>query len=110
MPHQKPARTFYFARDPLGRRSLLIHPPTPSEPFLAISSATNRYAAIDYNEVSTEGVFSLSLDGDDVFEVLYPSILIPRLLILGITKCMSSVECIPRGASVFVRQIHYFFA
>ncbi|KAF8609362.1 adenine nucleotide alpha hydrolases-like protein [Ceratobasidium sp. AG-I] len=83
----RPSKTLYFARDPLGRRSLLIHPPTLSEPFLALSSVASRYRGIEYDEVSTTGIFSLSLDNDAAFE------------------CMSSMQCMHRGTSVFAGQM-----
>ncbi|KAI6031922.1 asparagine synthase-domain-containing protein [Pisolithus microcarpus] len=42
----------YFARDPLGRRSLLIHKPSPLFPYLLLSSVS---------ELRTEGIFCLDV-------------------------------------------------
>lgn len=36
--YQASSDRVYFARDPLGRRSLLIHKPTPESPFLYLAS------------------------------------------------------------------------
>ncbi|KAI0786005.1 asparagine synthase-domain-containing protein [Abortiporus biennis] len=53
-------RKLFFARDPLGRRSLLIHKPTQDNPRLLLTSvsagAQNVY---DLEELSTEYIFSL---------------------------------------------------
>jgi len=54
--------TIYFARDPLGRRSLLIHRPTQNEPYLLLASVScgckNGY---EFDELSTEGIFRVKL-------------------------------------------------
>ncbi|KAF8634020.1 hypothetical protein AX15_001188 [Amanita polypyramis BW_CC] len=38
--YHKASQKLYFARDPLGRRSLLIHRPTLSQPFLMLASVS----------------------------------------------------------------------
>ncbi|KAG8763117.1 hypothetical protein FRC12_008711 [Ceratobasidium sp. 428] len=83
MIRQKVDRRLYFARDPLGRRSLLVHFPTTSEPFLALCSASSKGVNHGFEEVSTAGIFSIPLDGDSIL------------------KCTSNLECAPRGESIF---------
>ncbi|KAL5641342.1 hypothetical protein ACGC1H_001729 [Rhizoctonia solani] len=77
----KPSQILYFARDPLGQRSLLLHLPTPSEPILLLCSASN-YRDVEYEEISTSGIYSVSLKGT-VFE------------------CAKSLTRTPRDNSVF---------
>ncbi|CEL57641.1 Asparagine synthetase domain-containing protein 1 OS=Danio rerio GN=asnsd1 PE=2 SV=1 [Rhizoctonia solani AG-1 IB] len=62
----KSSQMLYFARDPLGQRSLLLHLPTPSEPIFLLCSASN-HRSVDYEEISTSGIYSISLKGD-IFE------------------------------------------
>ncbi|CAE7133023.1 unnamed protein product [Rhizoctonia solani] len=71
----------YFARDPLGQRSLLLHLPTAEEPILLLCSASNHRDA-EYEEISTSGIYSISLKGT-VFE------------------CAKTLACNPRDKSVF---------
>jgi len=55
-------KTVYFARDPLGRRSLLIHRPSQNEPYLLLASVSCGYkAAYEFEELSTEGIFRMKL-------------------------------------------------
>ncbi|CAE6469431.1 unnamed protein product [Rhizoctonia solani] len=77
----KPSRTLYFARDPLGQRSLLLHLPTPSEPIFLLCSASS-HRGINYEEISTDGIYSISLKGN-IFE------------------CVQSLTFTPRSNSVF---------
>ncbi|KAG8758456.1 hypothetical protein FRC11_003639 [Ceratobasidium sp. 423] len=77
----KPSQMLYFARDPLGQRSLLLHLPNPSEPILLLCSASN-HRDLAYEEISTGGIYSISLKG-------------------SIFECAKSLTCIPRGDSVF---------
>ncbi|KAL4069483.1 asparagine synthase-domain-containing protein [Scleroderma citrinum] len=52
----------YFARDPLGRRSLLIHRPTPSFPYLLLASVSSGDRNLcQFEELSTEGIFCFDL-------------------------------------------------
>ncbi|KAI6136811.1 asparagine synthase-domain-containing protein [Pisolithus sp. B1] len=52
----------YFARDPLGRRSLLIHKPSPSFPYLLLSSVSaGNHPAYQFEELPTEGIFCLDV-------------------------------------------------
>ncbi|KAH7883785.1 asparagine synthase-domain-containing protein [Phlebopus sp. FC_14] len=54
----------YFARDPLGRRSLLIHKPTSTRPyFLLVSVSVGDSPAYELEELSTEGIFCLDIGG-----------------------------------------------
>ncbi|GAB1518850.1 hypothetical protein RhiTH_001915 [Rhizoctonia solani] len=77
----KPSRTLHFARDPLGQRSLLLHLPTPSEPIFFLCSASS-HRGIKYEEISTDGIYSISLKGN-IFE------------------CVQSLTFTPRSNSVF---------
>ena len=53
----------YFARDPLGRRSLLIHKPSLINPtFLLASVSAGDDDAYDFEELSTDKIFVLDLD------------------------------------------------
>lgn len=52
----------YFARDPLGRRSLLIHKPSPLFPYLLLSSVSaGNHPAYQFEELRTEGIFCLDV-------------------------------------------------
>ncbi|KAI6158748.1 asparagine synthase-domain-containing protein [Pisolithus thermaeus] len=52
----------YFARDPLGRRSLLIHRPSPSGPYFLLSSVSaGDHPAYQFEELPTEGIFCLDV-------------------------------------------------
>ncbi|KAJ7102183.1 asparagine synthase-domain-containing protein [Mycena belliarum] len=56
------SRRVLFARDPLGRRSLLIHRPTIENPyFLLASVSTGSDPACEFQEVSTEYIYCLEL-------------------------------------------------
>ncbi|QRV76776.1 asparagine synthase [Ceratobasidium sp. AG-Ba] len=83
----KPDQTLYFARDPLGRRSLLIHTPSPSEPFFALCSASNRKTSNGFEEISTAGIFSMPLQGGSLVE------------------CSSEINIVTRGISTFAGQM-----
>ncbi|THH16765.1 hypothetical protein EW146_g3919 [Bondarzewia mesenterica] len=59
--HHASHRLFY-ARDPLGRRSLLINKPTPKNPyFLLTSVSVGALEEYDLTEVSTDHIYSLDL-------------------------------------------------
>lgn len=52
---QAASQHLFLGRDPLGRRSLLIHRPTPLQPHLLLSSATcGPSPGYDFEELSTE--------------------------------------------------------
>ncbi|KAJ7462632.1 asparagine synthase-domain-containing protein [Mycena galericulata] len=56
------SQRIFFARDPLGRRSLLIHKPSVKNPyFLVASVSTGSDPSCDFEEVSTEYIYSLEL-------------------------------------------------
>ncbi|KAI9454864.1 asparagine synthase-domain-containing protein [Lactarius psammicola] len=59
--HRRSGKVF-FARDPLGRRSLLMHVPSPELPYLLLASVSagesNHY---DFAELSTEYIYALDL-------------------------------------------------
>ncbi|KAG8219981.1 hypothetical protein J3R82DRAFT_988 [Butyriboletus roseoflavus] len=61
--YQGSSKKLYFARDPLGRRSLLIHKPTLVNPIflLASVSAGGDDDANEFEELSTDGIFVLDL-------------------------------------------------
>ncbi|KZV92493.1 hypothetical protein EXIGLDRAFT_718274 [Exidia glandulosa HHB12029] len=53
----------YFARDPLGRRSLLLQPPSPEFPALLLSSTSGGQTATpNVEELSTAHILRLDLD------------------------------------------------
>ncbi|KIM67114.1 hypothetical protein SCLCIDRAFT_14238 [Scleroderma citrinum Foug A] len=52
----------YFARDPLGRRSLLIHKPTSSFPYFFLASVSSGdFTPCQFEELSTEGIYRLDI-------------------------------------------------
>ncbi|KAG2077080.1 hypothetical protein BDR04DRAFT_1089385 [Suillus decipiens] len=56
------SRKLYFARDPLGRRSLLIHKPSVSNPyFLLASVSVGDDQGYVMEELSTDGIFCLDV-------------------------------------------------
>lgn len=60
---QGSSKKLYFARDPLGRRSLLIHKPTLTNPnFLLASVSAGDDDAYDFEELPTDGIYVLDLD------------------------------------------------
>ncbi|KAF9229524.1 hypothetical protein BS17DRAFT_26002 [Gyrodon lividus] len=60
--YQASSNRLYFARDPLGRRSLLIHKPTLANPFFLLASVTaGDDPTYEFEELSPEGIFTLDL-------------------------------------------------
>ncbi|KAF8922342.1 asparagine synthase-domain-containing protein [Mucidula mucida] len=60
----KSTNQLLFARDPLGRRSLLIHKPTPSNPYFMLASvACGASDGYSFQDISTEHIYCLSLSG-----------------------------------------------
>ncbi|KAK0505900.1 asparagine synthase-domain-containing protein [Armillaria luteobubalina] len=58
----KESGNLIFGRDPLGRRSLLIHKPSPSHPYLILTSVTSGInAGCSFEELSTDHIFYLNL-------------------------------------------------
>ncbi|KAH9947984.1 asparagine synthase-domain-containing protein [Amylocystis lapponica] len=56
------SQRIYFARDPLGRRSLLIHRPTPVNPyFLLASVSVGSHPGYAFEELSTDCIYSLDV-------------------------------------------------
>lgn len=56
------SQRLYFARDPLGRRSLLMHKPSREMPYLLLSSVSAGLdSAYDFSELSTQHIFSLDV-------------------------------------------------
>ncbi|KAH8998749.1 asparagine synthase-domain-containing protein [Lactarius hatsudake] len=52
----------FFARDPLGRRSLLMHVPSPELPYLLLASVSaGKSDHYDFTELSTEYIYALDL-------------------------------------------------
>jgi asparagine synthetase B (glutamine-hydrolysing) len=61
--YQKATQRVFFARDPLGRRSLLVHFPSIEEPFLLLTSASNTSCPLyALEELSTEFLFIFNLN------------------------------------------------
>ncbi|KAI8074573.1 asparagine synthase-domain-containing protein [Gongronella butleri] len=78
--------TLYFARDCLGRRSLLWHQDAENDKFMLSSIGTPSSSTIEWEEVPAKGVYALHLDQNATSPVLYPwttdlgaSELMPRL-------------------------------
>ncbi|KAG6381366.1 hypothetical protein JVT61DRAFT_5780 [Boletus reticuloceps] len=82
--YQGSSKKLYFARDPLGRRSLLIHKPTLINPiFLLASVSVGEDDAYEFEELSTDGIFVLNLDtlrkpGNFVTDFHNSFVVIPR--------------------------------
>ena len=59
---QNRSKRLYFGRDPLGRRSLLIHKPTSTFPVFILSSVSARMPeGLDFEELSSDHLFYLDL-------------------------------------------------
>ncbi|TFL06116.1 asparagine synthase-domain-containing protein [Pterulicium gracile] len=55
-------RTLFYARDPLGRRSLLLHRPTLAAPHLLLSSvAAGPDPLYNFEEVATDAIFCIDI-------------------------------------------------
>ncbi|KAG7450298.1 uncharacterized protein BT62DRAFT_962118 [Guyanagaster necrorhizus] len=60
--HHEESGCIIFGRDPLGRRSLLIHKPSPSHPYFILTSVTSGVdAGCSFEELSTDHIFYLNL-------------------------------------------------
>ncbi|KAG8889849.1 hypothetical protein FRB99_003941, partial [Tulasnella sp. 403] len=62
---QKSSNTLYFARDPIGRRSLLIHKPTAAQPEFILTSAPpieSAETAYEFEEVEPDGIYAINLN------------------------------------------------
>ncbi|KZT74799.1 hypothetical protein DAEQUDRAFT_659957 [Daedalea quercina L-15889] len=56
------SQTLYFGRDPLGRRSLLIHRPTQKRPYLILTSVSiGLDPGYDLEELSTEYLYAIDV-------------------------------------------------
>lgn len=75
----------YYARDPLGRRSLLIHEPTGELPYLLLASvSTGANVAYNFTELSTEHLYSLDITAlKNISNVSLNSAIVIMLLELG---------------------------
>lgn len=59
---QHSTRTLHFGRDPLGRRSLLLHRPTKENPyFLLTSVSAGSNVGYDLEELSTENLYTIDV-------------------------------------------------
>lgn len=94
--HYRSGKVF-FARDPLGRRSLLMHAPSPELPYLLLASVSvgksNHY---DFTELSTEYIYALdlcSLSRDPVTSFTTSLERLPRVASSrGVTPCSPYVQ------------------
>ena len=60
---QNKSKQLYFGRDPLGRRSLLIHKPTTAFPIFILCSVSARMPeGLSFEELSSDHLFSLDFD------------------------------------------------
>ncbi|KAG9041492.1 hypothetical protein FS837_012198 [Tulasnella sp. UAMH 9824] len=61
--NMKSTNTLYYARDPLGRRSLLVHHPTEEQPhFIIASSCNGAIAGFEFEEVTPDGIYCIKFD------------------------------------------------
>ena len=77
MSMQNGSKRLYFGRDPLGRRSLLIHKPTAAFPVFILCSVSVRAPdGLNFEELSSDHLFSLDLHMlsglDDVCPTFFP--------------------------------------
>jgi asparagine synthetase B (glutamine-hydrolysing) len=62
MEHQASTQRLFFARDPLGRRSLLIHKPNSHSPyFLLTSVSVGSHPSYELEELSTDVICCLDI-------------------------------------------------
>ncbi|KAH9846065.1 asparagine synthase-domain-containing protein [Lenzites betulinus] len=114
--YQRTSNMLYFARDPLGRRSLLIHHPDATRPYFLLSSVSDgAHPEYSLDEISTEFLHCLDLNrlsaSGDILELLSCLSHIPRVsegvdVLFGQPKCVNrilpddppkvkSLDCIP---------------
>ncbi|KAL1667660.1 asparagine synthase-domain-containing protein [Schizophyllum commune] len=61
--YQHQTRCIIYGRDPLGRRSLLVHAPSEERPyFILASTSAGAHLEFHFDELPTQGFFCLSLD------------------------------------------------
>ncbi|KAL1729765.1 asparagine synthase-domain-containing protein [Schizophyllum commune] len=61
--YQHRTRCIIYGRDPLGRRSLLVHAPSKKHPyFILASTSAGAHLEFEFKELPTQGFFCLSLD------------------------------------------------
>jgi asparagine synthetase B (glutamine-hydrolysing) len=64
--YQRQSKRLVFARDPLGRRSLLVHWPSRELPYLLLASVSvGTNDGYDLTELSTEHIYVLDLNSLD---------------------------------------------
>lgn len=60
--YHRASQRLYFARDPLGRRSLLVHTPTPTAPYLLLTSVSaGASPAYALEELDTDYIYCLDI-------------------------------------------------
>ncbi|KAL1738835.1 asparagine synthase-domain-containing protein, partial [Schizophyllum fasciatum] len=73
--YQHRTRSLIFGRDPLGRRSLLVHKPTAQQPYFILSStSTGAHSGCRFEELSTTGLFLINIDRLDENNVSQPAL------------------------------------
>ncbi|KAL7285665.1 hypothetical protein ACG7TL_000770 [Trametes sanguinea] len=89
--YHKASHRLYFARDPLGRRSLLIHYPDEARPYFLLSSVSaGLHPGYSLEEISTECVYSLDLD----------ALTSPSQKILDVRKSITSLQRSVHGVTL----------
>lgn len=89
------SRKIFFARDPLGRRSLLVHWPSNELPHLVLTSvSTGMSDCHEFIELPTEHIYALNLDNIDGNSVI------------SLDACL---ECLPRAVLVDDNNTHVPF-
>ena len=96
---QHRSRKVFFARDPLGRRSLLMHMPSPELPYLLlVSVSVGKSKHYDFTELSTEYIYALdlrSLSRDPVTSFVTCLDRLPRVASSMDVSCPSPYVCHP---------------
>ncbi|KAF9056380.1 asparagine synthase-domain-containing protein [Panaeolus papilionaceus] len=62
--YQAKSRRLHFARDPLGRRSLLYSLPSPEHPYFILSSVASETAPCDLKELPTSHIYALNVNNN----------------------------------------------
>ena len=96
--YQHRSRKLFFARDPLGRRSLLVHWPTNELPHLLLTSVSiGTNDGYDLTELSTEHIYALDLDSlngnSTIFLDRYLECL-PRIPLSGDSSARLAFVCV----------------
>lgn len=94
---QLASRSLYFGRDPLGRRSLLLHRPCSMQPYILISSVSAGVdPAYQFEEVASNGIWRLDL------QLLAKTAKVRYLFACGPLKIVQNMDASVFGQSVSI--------